>query len=64
MSELDSRSTYRALLKTVQRPLYSSFVFASSHSNPRLLRSSYEGSKFPGSWEKQMRNHNSMEQLD
>ncbi len=37
MSELDSRSAYRALLKTVQRPICSSFVFTISHSNLRLL---------------------------
>ncbi len=43
--------------------LSSSFVFDSSHSNPRLLRSSCEGSKFPGSLEKKKRNRNSMEQL-
>ena len=62
MSELDSRSTCRALLKTVQRPLYSSFVVTSSHSNPRLLRNSYEVSKFPGSWEKMMRPPHSVKQ--
>ncbi len=63
MSELDSRSTHRAHLKTIQRRLYSSIVFASSHSTPMLLRSSHEGSKFPGSWEKKTRNHRSVEQL-
>ena len=30
MSEFKSRSTYRALLKTAQRSVYSSFAFASS----------------------------------
>ncbi len=48
-------------LRQSRDPIYSSFVFATSHSNQRMLRSSYERSKFPGSWENIYAKTNSME---
>ena len=43
LSRLDSHFSYGALLKTLKRHHYSTSIFASSHSNPSLLGSSYEG---------------------